>query len=133
MSQENVEIARRCFALWERRTWAAIPELFDPDVEIDLSRNVFNPDIYRGHAGVERAMGVIGEIWDDFRLVPSEFIEAGDKVVTAFTVHGKGRGSGVEVEMLIHQIWTFRDSKVLRMVGGYRDRSEALEAAGLSE
>jgi hypothetical protein len=31
MSQENVEIVRRCYELWDSRQWSAIPELFDPD------------------------------------------------------------------------------------------------------
>jgi hypothetical protein len=35
--------------------------------------------------------------------------------------------------MKIFQVWTLRGSKVVRMVGGYRDRNEALEAVGLSE
>ena len=30
-------------------------------------------------------------------------------------------------------LWTLRDGKVVRLTGGYRDRAEALEAAGLRE
>ena len=133
MSQENVEMVRRCYALWEQRDWSAIPELFDPDVEIDLSRNIFNPDVYHGHDGVERYVQVVEEVWADFRVVPAEFIDAGEQVVTGVTVQGKGTGSGVEVKMDLFNIWTIRDSKVVRIVGGYRDRAQALEAAGLSE
>ena len=46
---------------------------------------------------------------------------------------GKGKESGAKVEMKLFSVWTFRDAKVVQIVGGYRDRSEALEAAGLSE
>ena len=126
-------MVRRCYALWEQRDWSAIPELFDPDVEIDLSRNIFNPDVYHGHVGVERYVQVVEEVWADFRVVPAEFIDAGEQVVTAVTVQGRGTGSGVEVKMDLFNIWTIRDSKVVRIVGGYRDRAQALEAAGLSE
>jgi hypothetical protein len=31
-----------------------LPELLDPEVVIDLSRNVFHPDVYRGYDGVRR-------------------------------------------------------------------------------
>ena len=117
----------------DSREWSAIPEFFDPDIEIDLSRNVFNPDVYHGHAGVERYVRAVEEVWDNFRVVPKEFIDAGDKVVTAVTLHGQGKGSGVDVEMELFNIWTLRDSRIVQIVGGYRDRSEALFAAGLRE
>jgi ketosteroid isomerase-like protein len=131
MSQENVEIVRRCVELFNRRDVAQAIELLDPDIELDLSRNVFNPDIYRGHAGIERWRSVVEDVWDDFHGVAEELIDAGDKVVAAVTMRGKGKESGVDVKMQVFQVWTLRDSKVVRLVGGYRDRSEALEAAGV--
>jgi ketosteroid isomerase-like protein len=131
MSRTNVETVQRCYQLWENRDWPAIPEIFDPEVEIDLSRNVFNPDVYRGHAGVERYVSAVEEVWEHFRVAPTEFIDTGDHVVTGVTIHGKGRGSGVDVTMQLFNIWSFRGPKVVRVVGGYRDRSEALEAAGV--
>jgi len=133
MTQANVEIVRRCYGLWESRDWPAIPEIFDPDIEIDLSRNVFNPGVYRGHAGVETFVRAVEEVWEDFHIVPAEFIDAGDNVVTGITIRGKGKSSGVDATMRLFNVWTLRDSKVVRIVGGYRDRSEALEAAGASE
>jgi ketosteroid isomerase-like protein len=133
MSRENVEIVRRCYQLWESRDWSSIPEIFDPDVEIDLSRNIFNPDVYQGHAGVERYVRVVEEVWDDFQVVPAELIDVGDNVVTAVTLRGKGKGSGVDVKMDLFNIWTLHDSRVVRVVGGYRDRAEALAAAGMAD
>jgi ketosteroid isomerase-like protein len=129
--QANVEIVRRVYRNWEQRDWTKIPELFDPEIELDLSRNVFNPAVYNGHGGLETYVSAVDEIWDDFRVVPAEFVCGGDVVVTAVTLHGKGKESGVNVEMQLFNVWTLRDSKVVRIVGGYRDRSEALEAAGL--
>jgi ketosteroid isomerase-like protein len=54
MSQENVETVRRCLGFWAERDWSAAPELLDPDVEFDLSRNIFNPAVYRGVSGLQR-------------------------------------------------------------------------------
>ena len=133
MSQENVEIVQRCAESLDRREFPQLFEMLDPDVEIDLSRNVFNPDVYRGYSGVERWRDVIDDVWDDFHAMLDELIDAGDDVVTAATIQGKGKESGVDVRMQVFQVWTLRDSKVVRLVGGYRDRSEALEAVGLSE
>jgi ketosteroid isomerase-like protein len=131
MSHESVEIVRRCVECINRRDFSQLFELFDPEIELDLSRNVFNPDVYRGHAGIERWRSSAEDVWDDLNGVLDEIIDAGDKVVAAVTMRGKGRESGVEVTMQVFSIWTLRDSKVVRVVGGYRDRSEVLEAAGL--
>jgi hypothetical protein len=54
-------------------------------------------------------------------------------VVVAVRISGKGRESRVQTEMRPFNVWTLRDSKVIRLTGGYRDRTDALEAAGLSE
>jgi ketosteroid isomerase-like protein len=132
LSQENVEIVKRCMKFWEDRDPSLANELLDPNVEIDLSRNVFNPAVYRGISGFEQMVSVVDDAWDDFRADAYEFVDAGNQVVAALTVEGKGPGSGIEVSMQLFQVWTLRYSKVVRIVGGYRDRRGALEAAGLS-
>jgi ketosteroid isomerase-like protein len=132
MSKQNVEIVRLCYELLSNRDFSRAPELWDPDVVLDNSRLVFNPDVYRGYAGLERWAGAVEAVWDDLRLVPRELIDGGEYVVGA-PVQGKGKGSGVEVTMQAFAVWALRDSKVVRVAGGYRDRLEALEAAGLSE
>ena len=133
MSQGNVEVVQRCYELMNRRDWESLLEMVDRDIELDLSRNVFNPDVYHGHADLRRYERAVDEVWDEFHGEPTEFVDAGDKVVTAATLRGKGKGSGVEVEMHVFNVWTLRDSRVVHVVGGYRDRSEALRDAGLPE
>ena len=133
MSQEHVEIVRRCIELFNSRDLTQALELLDPDVELDLSRNIFNPDIYRGHAGIERWRDVVDDVWEDFHGKVEDLVDADDKVIGSFTMGGKGKESGVEVTMRIFSIWTFRDSKIVKVVGGFRDRAEVFEAAGLAD
>jgi ketosteroid isomerase-like protein len=77
-------------------------------------------------------MDAVDEVWAEFHGVLDELIDAGgDTVVAAATLRGKGKQSGVEVRMHVFSIWTIRESKVVRLVGGYRDRAEVLAAAGL--
>jgi ketosteroid isomerase-like protein len=133
MSQENVKIVRRCYEFWADRDFSLIPELATPDVVLDLSRNVFNPAIYHGHAGFLRFLEQVDEMWEDFHIEAEELVDAGDQVFAAARIAGKGRGSGVETEMRVFAVWGLRDGKVQSVTGGYRDRAEALEAAGLSE
>jgi uncharacterized protein len=124
---------RRAYEAMNKREFSRMPEFLDPDVEFDMSRNILNPDVYRGYAGFERLVGVIEDVWDDFRFEIQELIDAGDSVVAGVTVSGKGSGSGVPTEMQVFNVWTLRDGKVVRLAGGYRNRADALEAAGLSE
>jgi ketosteroid isomerase-like protein len=74
----------------------------------------------------------IEEVWDDFRLEPLEFIDAGDKVVVSHIVRGRGKGSGVEVELPSTNVYTLRDG-LMTEVRMYREHAQALEAAGLRE
>jgi ketosteroid isomerase-like protein len=131
MSQQNVEVVRRANRFWIERDFSQISELLDPEVVIDLSRNVFNPDVYRGYDGVNRYVEAVDEMWDRFEAKIEEVIDAGDTVVTATRISGVGRGSGVQVEMQLFQVVILRDGRILQLTGGYRNRAEALEAAGL--
>jgi ketosteroid isomerase-like protein len=133
MSQENVEIVRRCYGFWPDRDLSTIAELVDPNVVLDLSRNVLNPGVHYGLDGFRRFLEEIDETWEDFQINPEEFLDAGNNVFVAYRISGKGRGSGVEAEMRVFGVWTLRGGKVARFTGGYRDRTEALEAAGLRE
>ena len=133
MSRENVEVVRRCYEYWTERDLSAFQQLAHPDVVIDLSRNVFNPAVYRGVDGFRHLVEQVEEMWEDFHIEPDELIDADDTVVSSVRLSGRGRGSGVETEMRLFGVWTFREGRVSRFAGGYRDRAEALEAAGLSE
>ncbi len=114
------------------RKRSRVPEFFAPDIEIDLSRNVFNPETFRGFEGVERAMGMINDVWDDFRFEVEELIDAGDHVVAVAKLSGKGKGGGVSVDQHDVHVLTLRDGRCTRLAVR-RDRAEALEAVGLQE
>ena len=60
------------------------------------------------------------------------FWDKDDKVLVFVRVTGRGQASGAEFEIRIGHLWTVRDGLVVRG-RGYGDRSEALEAAGVSE
>jgi ketosteroid isomerase-like protein len=133
MSQEDVEIVRRCYGFWIDRDFSAIEEFIHPDAVIDLFRNVFNPGVHRGLEGFRHLLEQVDEMWDTFQIEPEEFIDAGDNVFVASRMSGRGRGSGVEAEMRAFAIWTLREGKVSQVAAGYRDRADVLEAAGLRE
>jgi hypothetical protein len=64
MSEENVEIVRRLYGFWTQRDYSTLPEIAHPDVVIDLSRNVFNPAVYRGLDGFRDFVDQADEMWE---------------------------------------------------------------------
>ena len=132
MSQENVELVTRGFEAWNRQDHEAVIECFSPDLEIDTSDRVLNPDLYEGVAGFMRMRQEIGEAWEEFRIELEEYFEAGEDVLVFVRAIGRGRVSGVEVDFRSAWLMTVRDKRVTR-ARLYRDRAQALEAAGLSE
>jgi ketosteroid isomerase-like protein len=70
--------------------------------------------------------------WTDYRLDVEELIDAGPSVVLVIREQARGKGSGVPHELRFAQVLTFHRSKIIR-VEYFRDKADALEAAGLEE
>jgi ketosteroid isomerase-like protein len=134
VSQENVELVREVMDLMSRAASGErsrrLVALFAPDVRIDMSRRIFNPDVYEGHAGLQRLGREVREVWEGFSVTPERFIDGGERVVVIETRRGRGRGSGVEVEQQSAVIWTVRDHQIIHAETDL-DPREALEAVGL--
>src|SRR5688572_21177748 len=113
MSEENVEIIRRGFEAFQRGDWEAVLEDVDPNVEIHEPTALPDAQVFHGHAGLRAAYEKTQEMFEDVRLEAEEFIDADDQVVIWYRAVGRGKGSGVEVEMHQGSVWTFRDGKIV--------------------
>jgi ketosteroid isomerase-like protein len=132
MSQENIELVRRRFNAFNRGDLAAMIELTDPDaIWWDRADDPWGAIPHRGR---DACMQHLEEILEDAELQadPEEFIDAGDRVVVAVHLAGRGRTSGAAFEEHEFHVFTLRDGKVTE-TREYRDRAEALEAVGLKE
>ena len=88
----------------------------------------------RGRDEPLAALGQIREPWDDWPVwEPQELIEAVDKVLAFIRTSAQGKGSGVEVEAHVWNLWTIRDGKLVDLTYFGDDRAAALEAARRSE
>jgi ketosteroid isomerase-like protein len=132
MSQENVELVRRRFEAFNRCDLAAMIELTDPTaVWWDRADDPWGAIAHRGR---DACMQHLAEILEGAELQadPQEFIDAGDSVVVGVHLVGRGRISGAAFEEHEFHVFTLRDGKVTE-TREYRDRADALEAAGLAE
>jgi ketosteroid isomerase-like protein len=133
MSQANVEVIRRGWDAWMRRDLPGLFGNFDPEVVWDTSHFHDWPEAaYHGIEGLERFLGEWLAVWADLEVEIDDVIAAPDgRVVTLFRQRGKGRDSGIPMEMSQAHIATLRNGKVTR-VDNYEDRGEALRDAGLA-
>jgi len=98
MSQENVEIVRSVLAAISAGDRDKALAFADPEIVVDMTRNVFNPATYVGTSGLQRMIAAMDETWEEIHTEPYEYIDAGDRVVVIGRLVGRGKGSGVEVE-----------------------------------
>ena len=124
MSQENVEIVRRFLIVDVDEALAYA----DPDI-------VWNPIEElptQGHDAVRESLARWKGEWHDYKVMPEEFVDSGDRVVVTVRLRGRGRGSGVEVDARFYDVYTLRHGKIVRM-DQFTERSQAFEAVGLAE
>jgi ketosteroid isomerase-like protein len=129
MAGSDAEIIKRAYEAWNRRDYEAAKEFLDSEVEFDASTRVMNPDTYHGHEGFQRLVEEVAEVWEQWRVEPEEFIEAGEHMVVVARARARGRASGIELDERAFNVWTLRDGKAVR-VAFYYDKDEALEYAG---
>jgi len=134
MSQENVELVRRMYALADQGN-DSIWELIPPEFEFDFSRRLLDPVHVHGRDQARAWFEGEMEGWEGGRTrwEPKELIDADDKVLAFIRTGGRGKASGVEVEAYVWNVWTFRDGQPVGWTYFGEDRVAALEAAGLSE
>jgi len=137
VSEENVETLRSGLNAWAQSGYG--PEtfqtaVFDPDIEWDVSDYPL-PDWTNVGSGRERFQELMRTYvsgWQDYRAEPRDLVDAQDEVVMALHETVAMGGSAETLERDLHQVWKFREGVVVK-IRVFRTRTQALEAAGLSE
>lgn len=125
MTQENIEYAQRAFAAFNRGDVTTVLAGLSPDVEIYSSPELANAGSFHGHDGFLEWLGQWLAVWETFRVEPDDFTAEGDDVLVSVHQYGRGKGSGIEVEMDAVFVLTVRDGKTVRF-HLYPDRAGAL-------
>jgi hypothetical protein len=153
MSRENVEIVRRFYeagqrsleAYWQNRRSGAPLETGDLDPETEAVLAFLHPEVeYRalpapleggvahGHLGYLEAWRAYLGASEDIRQTLDEVVDlGGDQVLAGRAITMKWRGSGITLTEPRFGVVTVREGLIVG-IHIYRDRTEALEAAGLS-
>jgi ketosteroid isomerase-like protein len=138
MSEEMLAMLRRGYEAFSEGSKSAI---------LEISREIATPDVewgatgafpgvegmYRGPEAIQEWMEIILSAWEEFEVSMDEVLHEGDDVVVVTELlRGRGRESGVEVEMRVYSAYWFENGK-LRRRAAFTERRDALEAAGLRE
>jgi len=133
MSQENVDLVRAAFDDFERDDMDSVLSLCDPEIEITQAADLLGaPQHQHGHAGMLEAFAVWPEQWDDYRIEVIRMTDLGDQVMVNQMSRGRGKDTGVPVEMLFTFLFLVRDGKITEWSIFTRE-DEALKAVGLAE
>jgi ketosteroid isomerase-like protein len=131
MSQENLDAVGTVYQQWGRGNLGAGRELYDRFVLyiplVDFPAAAY----YVGPEGAGEFMREYLKEWTNLTISAEELIDAGDSVVVAVQQRAEGMRSGTTTEFRYFSVWTFRAGTVIRLED-FRDRTAALEAAGLS-
>ena len=136
MSAENVEVVRLLYqalgdATQRRELSDFAAELLDPEVEWrGTIGGLAEGAVARGRDGVARFVYEDSQEWDEVVFEPTEFIDAGDRVVVLQHERRRGSHSGLEIEADTAAVIWLRAGRV-HVLQGYMDQAAALEAAGV--
>jgi ketosteroid isomerase-like protein len=113
---------------YNRRGTEATLAFVDPEVEWSDPPEWIDGGLERGHDGVRRGLARWTRQWDEYRIDPVEFLDAGDgRMLVCCRQRGRGEGSAVVVESDLFMVWTLDNAKAVE-VRMFFDREQALQA-----
>jgi ketosteroid isomerase-like protein len=133
VTQENVELVKSLMAAVDSRDINAFAAVTTSDFEwFPVFAARVGGDVYRGREGIEAFLGEIDETWEEFRPVPEQYRDLGDRVLALGRLRTRGRASGAPGDSPWGGVYDLRDGKVSR-IRTFLDHGEASRAAGLHE
>ena len=132
MSEENVEVVRQAYDAVSSGDAEVALDHLDPDVVVDASRTQLDIGIGHGRELARRFVTSWLGTWEEFHEEIEEMRDLGSRVLVLSVQHGRGKGSGVEVEARWAFLYDVQGGKITR-IAVYPELAEALKAAGLQE
>jgi ketosteroid isomerase-like protein len=106
-------------------------EKFTPDVEAHTLLAELAGAPYHGHAGLRRWWGETLESWEYQTIELEEVRGEGDTGVAFISLAGRGKASGVELDMRLAMLFRL-EGELCSFFRIYADRDEALRAATIA-
>jgi len=132
MSQENVELVRMLYEVWNgQKGRDGVLVFLAEDFEFVNPDYALEPGTRHGHAGWSQAMDSLDEAFDRHGCEVAEVRDLGDRVLCFTTFVAQTNPDIAAFRQYEQHLWSLCDGKVIRFEW-FHDRAEALEAAGLT-
>ncbi len=97
-----------------------------PDFE--LVPTAGSGEAFVGSEAISRWFDDLADAWETIQTEVEEVVDFGDRVVVLGRIRNRGRGSGIEVDVVAAHLWTVENGVPVRieLIG---DREEALQRA----
>ncbi len=133
MSEQNPQAVRAAFDASLRGDELAMLELVDPSVVFTPLPDSPGGGDFHGHEGLllgidEFATGA----WEDFSVEFGHMRDFDDHVLAAYRWRGRGKVSGIQMEVDGYALYTLREGKIVRWQL-FPSEQQALDTVGLRE
>jgi ketosteroid isomerase-like protein len=125
MSQGNVVLVRQWFEAWNRGGLPAIRPYYDADVVYHPREDEPEASVHVGRDSFERLIQGFVDSFAEITFDVEQVVDAGDRVVAATILNGRGAASGVEVHEPYVFVYAVRDGLIVEG-WEYRTIEEAL-------
>lgn len=106
---------RDAYAAFNRGEIEQSYPIFDPQVELIQPTELPGArGTYRGIDGLAHALGELLEGFEEYRMEPEEFFEAGNQVAVVVRLRARGRASKITVDARVGHLATLRNGRVVR-------------------
>ena len=131
--ERNLKVTREAIEAFQAGDAETFFALMDPEIEVSSDPELPNAGTFHGHEGYIQWATEWLEAWETFELEPLGYEAVGERhVLTNQHQFGKGKGSGIEVEMDVWYMIEYRDGLAVRMYL-YPSREKALAEAEAGE
>jgi ketosteroid isomerase-like protein len=134
MPEESIgSLSRRWSQAFNERDIAALETLTSADFEfVPYLASLIETNTYRGHDGLRQYFEDAQAAWEEIQVRQAAVREVGDCTISFGELRGKGRASGLEVNVPLAWVAKWDNGRVVRLKA-YTDKTEALQAVGLTE
>jgi len=114
VTEANVEALQRGYEALNRGDLTLVLELLDPELEWHEPGDSPEAGTHHGRDSFERFFRSWIDSFDEFRVEPEQVVQRGNDLVAVVRQSGRGRASGVEIEIRLAHVWTVEGGRAVR-------------------